>query len=148
MFGMYTQFGLSSKYSYNKNWTTPYFINLISNRANFAVHGATSFTGITLNTGVLYMTVYCDWCSPEISRRRTWRDRGHGRCAPCGCPLSPSSRPGSCEVSSPPPHPLKTRQSLLLILNMLQYCRSYNHWTLVINGTIHWRISISPCVLR
>ena len=31
MFGIYTQFGLSSKYSYYKN--------LISNRANFAVCG-------------------------------------------------------------------------------------------------------------
>ena len=29
MFGIYTQFGLSSEYSYNKNWTIPYFINLI-----------------------------------------------------------------------------------------------------------------------
>ena len=43
MFGIYTQFGLYSKYSYNKIWTTPYFINLISNRANFAVRGPTSY---------------------------------------------------------------------------------------------------------
>ena len=41
MFGLYTQFGLSSQYSYNKNWTTPYFINFISNRFNFAVRGPT-----------------------------------------------------------------------------------------------------------
>ena len=39
----YTYFGLSSKYSYNKNYTTPYFFNLKSNRANFAVRGPTSF---------------------------------------------------------------------------------------------------------
>ena len=44
MFGIYTQFGLSSKYSCNKNCTIPNFINLISNRANFAVRGPTSFT--------------------------------------------------------------------------------------------------------
>ena len=43
MFGTYTQFGLSSKYSYNKNCSIAYFINLISYRANFAVHGPTSF---------------------------------------------------------------------------------------------------------
>ena len=41
---LYTsQFGLSSNYSYNysynKNCTIPYFINLISDRANFAVSG-------------------------------------------------------------------------------------------------------------
>ena len=39
---MYTQFELSSKYSYNKSCTIAYFINLISNRANFAIHGPTS----------------------------------------------------------------------------------------------------------
>ena len=42
MVGIYTQFGLSSKYSYHINWNTPYFINSISNRANFAVLGPTS----------------------------------------------------------------------------------------------------------
>ena len=36
------QFELSSNYLYNKNWTIPYFINLISDRANFAVSGSTS----------------------------------------------------------------------------------------------------------
>ena len=41
--GIYTQVGLSSDYSYNKNCTIPYFINLISDRANFAVNGPTSF---------------------------------------------------------------------------------------------------------
>ena len=44
MFDIYTQFGLSSKYSYNKNCTTPYFINLISNRADFAVRGPSFLT--------------------------------------------------------------------------------------------------------
>ena len=39
---IYWQFGLSSKYSYNKNWTAPYFIKMIINRANFAVRGPTS----------------------------------------------------------------------------------------------------------
>ena len=39
---IYTQFGLSSKYSCNKNCTIPYFIILISNRAIFAVRGPSS----------------------------------------------------------------------------------------------------------
>ena len=43
MFGIYTQFGLSSNYSYIKNCTIPYFINLISDRANVTVSGPTSF---------------------------------------------------------------------------------------------------------
>ena len=42
MFGIYTQFGHSSKYSYNKNCTSPYYINLISIRANFAFCGLSS----------------------------------------------------------------------------------------------------------
>ena len=42
MFGIYTQFGLSSNDSYNRNCTIPYFINLITDRANFAVSGPTS----------------------------------------------------------------------------------------------------------
>ena len=42
MFGIHTQFGLSSNYSYNKNCSIPYFINLISDRAKFAVNGPTS----------------------------------------------------------------------------------------------------------
>ena len=42
MFGKYTQIGLSFKYSCNKNCTIPYFINLICNRAHFAVLGPTS----------------------------------------------------------------------------------------------------------
>lgn len=37
------KFGLSLKYSYYRNCTTPYFINFISNRASFAVRGSTSF---------------------------------------------------------------------------------------------------------
>ena len=41
-FGIFTQFGLFSYYSYNKNCTIPYFINLISDRANFTVSGPTS----------------------------------------------------------------------------------------------------------
>ena len=45
MFGIYTYFKLSSKYSYNKNYTTPYFINLKSNRVNFAVRDPTSLIG-------------------------------------------------------------------------------------------------------
>ena len=39
MFGIYTLFGLFSNYSNNKNCTIPYFINLISDSANFAVSG-------------------------------------------------------------------------------------------------------------
>ena len=35
---------LSSKYSYNKNCTIPYFTILISNRANFVVCGSSSLT--------------------------------------------------------------------------------------------------------
>ena len=46
MFGIYTQFGLSSKYSCNKNCTIPYFIILISNRANFAVRSPSSLKKI------------------------------------------------------------------------------------------------------
>ena len=44
MFGIYkcTQFRLSSNYLYNKNCTIPYFINLISDRADFAVNGRTT----------------------------------------------------------------------------------------------------------
>ena len=42
MFGIYTQFGFSSKYSCNKNCTNSNFINSIRNRANFAVRGPTS----------------------------------------------------------------------------------------------------------
>ena len=41
---MHTQVGLSYKYSYNKICTIPYSMHLISNRANFAVCGPTSFT--------------------------------------------------------------------------------------------------------
>ena len=44
MLDVYTQFGLSSKYSYEKkNCTIPYFIILINNRANFAVRGPKLF---------------------------------------------------------------------------------------------------------
>ena len=39
MFSIYTQFGFSSNYSFNKNCTILNFINLISDRANFAVSG-------------------------------------------------------------------------------------------------------------
>ena len=46
MFGIYTQFGLSSNYSYNKNCRIPYCISLISDRANFAVSGLTSLNWI------------------------------------------------------------------------------------------------------
>ena len=46
MFGIYTQFGLSSKYLCNKNCTIPDIINLISHRANFPVRGPTSFDQI------------------------------------------------------------------------------------------------------
>ena len=42
MFGIYSQFGLSSNYLCNKNWTIPYFIIWISNRAKFAVRGPIS----------------------------------------------------------------------------------------------------------
>ena len=41
--GTYSQFGLFSNYLCNKNWTIPRFIILISNRANFAVRGPSSF---------------------------------------------------------------------------------------------------------
>ena len=39
MFGIYTQFGLSTtgNYSYNKNCTIAFFIKLINVRANFAI---------------------------------------------------------------------------------------------------------------
>ena len=50
MFGIYTQFGLSFKFSFNKNCTVPYFINLISNRANFAVRCPTSFDKWNVHT--------------------------------------------------------------------------------------------------
>ena len=43
MFGIYSQFGLSSNYLCNKNYTISCFIILISNRANFAVRGPSSF---------------------------------------------------------------------------------------------------------
>ena len=39
---IYTQFGLCSKYLYNKNFTVLDFIILITNRANFAVRGPSS----------------------------------------------------------------------------------------------------------
>ena len=42
MFGIYTQFGLFSNYSFNKNCTIPYFINLITDNANFTVSASTS----------------------------------------------------------------------------------------------------------
>ena len=50
MFGIYTQFGLSFKFSFNKNYTVPYLINLISNRANFAVRCPTSFDKWNVHT--------------------------------------------------------------------------------------------------
>ena len=56
MFGMYTWFRLSSKYSYNKKGTIPYFINLISHRAKFAIRGLTSFLPIM----VFCKTLACD----------------------------------------------------------------------------------------
>ena len=43
LFGIYSQFGLSSNYLCNKNWTIPCFIILISNRTNFAVRGPSFF---------------------------------------------------------------------------------------------------------
>ena len=42
MFGIYSQFGLSSNYLCTKNLTIPYFIILISNKTNFAVRGPSS----------------------------------------------------------------------------------------------------------
>ena len=71
MFGIYTQFGLSSNYSYNKNCTIPYFINLISNRANFAVSGPTSLTYTRhlwplSSEGYLACHTYCDKGHPFI----------------------------------------------------------------------------------
>ena len=41
--GIYTQFGLFSKYSYNKNFAIPNFIILNNNRANLTVCGPSSF---------------------------------------------------------------------------------------------------------
>lgn len=43
MIGKYTQFKLFSNYSDNKNCTISYLINLISDRAKFAVSGPTFF---------------------------------------------------------------------------------------------------------
>ena len=43
MFDIYTQFEHPSYYSFNNNCTIPYFIKLISNRANFAISGPTFF---------------------------------------------------------------------------------------------------------
>ena len=56
VYPVYTQFGLSSKYSYYKIWTNPYFINLISNRANFAVRGPTSLSKWIC---LLFMQINC-----------------------------------------------------------------------------------------
>ena len=57
MFGIYTQFLLSSNYSYNKNCTISYFIKLISDRANSAISGPTSFR--PLGRGLRFFWASC-----------------------------------------------------------------------------------------
>ena len=77
MFGIYTQYGLSSKYSYNKNCTNlKYFINLISNRANIA-----SFVVLPLwqwnQTLELLYTVrgeFWGWVPVDCPHQRAHRD--------------------------------------------------------------------------
>ena len=51
---IYIQFGLSSEHSCNKNCTVPYFKILISNRANFAIHGPISLHLLHLKTSRFY----------------------------------------------------------------------------------------------
>ena len=71
MFGIYTQFGLSSNYSFNKNCTIPYFINLISDRANLAVSGTTSFK--TQMETLQHEYMCCDY-SREYKKNNWWRE--------------------------------------------------------------------------
>ena len=66
MIGIYTQFGLSSNYSYNKNCTIPYFINLITDRANFSISGPTSF--LELDSDI-------EWISFPIFKQYTKKNK-------------------------------------------------------------------------
>ena len=68
IFGIYSQFGLSSNHLCKKNWTIPYFLILISNRANFSVSGLSSFQVFALDLYIgsfLFFPVHGNWAGWE-----------------------------------------------------------------------------------